>query len=232
MPDQLSLQQVGVPHGGHVDVRALQGVATLLSNTTDTSSRINYVLISGSYKENADNDTLCRMLGERLSQMQVGVMSGAGNPGRIVSRSFHHHLSVENKYHPERIIFYVRKKARALPAEMEHTGTVKLHGEQPLEMRKRMLSKSSAIIIVGGQEGTKQEEQLASIHDIPVIPIARTGKAAYELWQTKMEQPFVWTDRFDRKTFELLNDRKINIAVDAAISLLERSIINWVPRQI
>lgn len=232
MPHQFSLQQVGLPQGGKVGVQAYQQDDLNVHSTTDhPSSHIRYVLISGSYKENAGNDLLCKTLGARLSQLPVGVMSGAGKPGRLVSHSFYHHLSAENRYEPDKIIFYRRKKERTSQAEMENTGTVKLFGERPLEMRKRMVFKSSAIIIVGGKDGTKQEEQLAGIHDIPVIPIARTGGAAYDLWATKMKQPFVWTDGFDRETFEALNNEKIEVAVDSAISLLKRSITNCMPKQ-
>lgn len=184
-----------------------------------------YVLISGSYKENDDNDVLCKMLGSYLSKYHIGVISGAGKSGLMVSHSLSSNLVAESKYDPDKIIFYLRMKEKLPKTCVDSIGTVKFYGNQPLEMRQEMVSKVLAVIVIGGKSGTKQEQQLAGINCIPIIPIARTGGTAYDSWEKQMrkfESSFIRMQPFDIETFEMLNNKNIHFAVKAAISLLKK----------
>jgi predicted Rossmann-fold nucleotide-binding protein len=90
-----------------------------------------------------------------------------------------------------------------------------------------MINKVKAVIVIGGNTGTLDEESLASQNKIPVIPIAITEGAAYKIWEaykdTKNSQVFnEW--QFDKNLFEQLNDTSLPTASEAAISLLKHSI--------
>lgn len=188
------------------------------------TSEYPYVLISGSYKDDSENDALCALLGTSLARLQLGLLSGAGKAGQSVSNGLFKQLILDNRYDPDRIITYLRKKEDLSRTEVDTIGTIKFYGSRALELRKRMVFKSSVVVFIGGGEGTKQEEQLANIHNIPVIPFARSGGVAFDIWKANMSYPVNSVQRFDRGTFEALNSDSTQTAVNAAISLLKTAL--------
>ncbi len=200
-------------------------LAEIEPGETYKSANRPYILISGSYDANSKNDLLCSILGSTLAEFDLGIISGANTPGRIVSKSFGDSLKL---YDPDKIIFYRRKKTEDnFKVEVDRLGSIKFYGESHSELRKEMINKVKAVIVIGGNTGTLDEESLASQNKIPVIPIAITEGAAYKIWEaykdTKNSQVFnEW--QFDKNLFEQLNDTSLPTASEAAISLLKHSI--------
>jgi hypothetical protein len=188
---------------------------------------LNYILISGSYKQNLHNDDICKSLGFHLSKLDVGIISGANKPGLVVSSSLCKRLDENNKYDPDKIVFYLRRKekpSKALAERVLH-GTVKFYGRHPIELRQKMISEVSAVIIIGGSAGTIEEEHLAVINNVPVIPIACSGGSANLIWKRyKSSSGDIVNNlrHFDGASFEALNNDDVHLVVDAVISTLRK----------
>jgi hypothetical protein len=188
-----------------------------------------YILISGSYKENIFIDNICKSLGYYLSRLDVGIISGANKPGLVVSSALCKFLDDDNKYDPDKIIFYLRRKekpSKAL-AERIQDGTVRFFGKHPIELRQKMISEVNAVILIGGKEGTIEEEHLAVINNVPVIPIACSGGSANLIWKRYKNSSghAVYNSKyFDGATFEALNVDDVHLVVDAVVSTLRRII--------
>ncbi len=68
---------------------------------------------------------------------------------------------------------------------------------------------------------------MASLNNIPVIPVASTGGAADEIWKKYKENSdnqSLNVQQFDRIAFEALMDKRIPVVVDAVVTLLKSSI--------
>jgi hypothetical protein len=166
------------------------------------------------------------MLGFHFSKLDVGVISGANKPGLVVSTMLCKFLDDDNRYDPDRIIFYLRRKEKPskVLAERIQLGTVRFFGKHAIELRQKMISEASAAIIIGGKEGTIEEEHLAVINNVPVIPVACSGGSAYLVWKRhKSNSLFINGSGYSNgATFESLNNDDVNLVADAVVSILQK----------
>lgn len=126
---------------------------------------------------------MCELLGSALSSLQVKIVSGAGKPGIRVSQSFYEKSSLENLFEPEFVQFCFRRKKSAADRLVPNIGLSVHYDASVNELRRIMLAKAKAMIIIGGEMGTIQEELIASENKILVIPMASTKGAAEAIWE-------------------------------------------------
>jgi hypothetical protein len=184
------------------------------------------VFISGSYQNNSRNDHFCRQLGKVLAHNGIGVVSGANRPGTLVSYALGDALIKRRRYSPDELIFFWVSKPKKPIVPERRLGTIVYYGKNRRFMRMEILRRVRATVLIGGAEGTRKEAELSWKADVPVIPVAATGGAAFAIWAQMMKNlhKFSYGARvINRKTFQPLNSRQPKECLDAVVLLLKQA---------
>ncbi|MFD4694568.1 SIR2 family protein [Streptomyces sp. NPDC058463] len=178
-----------------------------------------WLFVSGSNTAELSEHKHDELLGYELVESNVEVVSLAGATSMNVSFALGRTLKAEGGYDPSRMRFFFRKRDAAVPELPQRMGTATFTDFPVEQLREFTISKCRAMVILGGGERTKLEVDCAQRHQVPIIPIAATGGAAREIWET-LSQDLAYTGNtnslFDGQDWSLLADSDPRVAVRAA----------------
>lgn len=141
----------------------------------------------------------------------------------IVSKQFRDALAAD-EYAPERIRFYFRKAEGADESiPIEHRVGVAVFTQRTLEdMRKFVFPQTRVTLVVKGGKTTKGEAEVAQRMGVQIVPVATTGGAARELWNS-MQPADLGLDAADELLWwSQLNADQPELAAHAATMLIRR----------
>lgn len=190
------------------------------------------LFVSGSFRASSGGDdasalTVARQIATALAGTAaaggLAIASFGGPAGVIVSKQFRDALAADD-YLPERIRFYFRKaegKDESIP--IEHRVGVAVFTQRTLdEMRAFVFPQTRAMLVVKGGTTTKAEAEVARSMGVQIIPVAATGGAAEELWNS-MQPADVGLDAADELLWwSQLNADQPELAAHAATMLIRR----------
>ena len=141
-----------------------------------------------------------RVAGKHLAEIPTTQLKSLrGEAGTEVSEAFAEKRREASKYSPEDITYYFRassKDSDTQEAKAEYvlglpsrTGTVIFteYGSKTV-LREKIITSCRIAILIGGDDGTEKEQQIATRNGIPVIPIPAGGGTAKKIYdQNKPE---------------------------------------------
>lgn len=165
-------------------------------------SGIKLVIIGSTSFWGHDSANLCRGLAHELAQLQSLVVVTGGMDG--VQAEFSHAY-----VQARRAATFPEHLFQLLPRGMEacSVGVTLVAGNDLWERREILGRVGDVCLIVEGGPGTEHEAQVATAHGIPLIPLARTGGCAQDLY-SEIARPAVATP----SDWALLNDRSASHA--------------------
>jgi hypothetical protein len=189
-------------------------------------TRPRLLFVSGSKSAGSDISEHSRLLGDRLAEWRISLVSLAGQSAMRVSYSLGRMLLAENRYEPDRIRFYFRGHTNPPPQLEQRIGTAVYTAFSTEDLRSDIVSQCRAAVIIGGGDHTVAEVEVARTYGVPVIPIARTGGAARSTWDaTDLSDPRngLRDIRDVGDDWSLLNHEEVSIAVAAATRLIVKA---------
>jgi hypothetical protein len=178
------------------------------------------LFVSGSGTEIVD---VCERLGRRLADLDVELVSLAGDAGMGVSYSMGRAMREGARYDPTRVTLLFRQRDERPPELTERTGTV-VYSHLPAEqLRRWAIDSSRALVVVGGGETTASEVAIADELGVPVVPIGCSGGASHAVWQTlstRLHGLTIGGAPVNADDFALLGDAHVDVAVESAVRLL------------
>ena len=183
------------------------------------------VFISGNFHNN-EYDSFCISLGKLLGESGVSVISGAAQPGLLVSYALAEYLQEVGRYEPERVVFYYQSKNATPVAPLRRLGTIRYFGEDRSRMRHEMIRHSRVTILVSGDDGAREEAKMSMSDNVPVIPMACTGGAAAEVWnslESRLHTVTFGGRPVDRANFEKLRSTNPDEALASAVALAKQA---------
>ena len=126
-----------------------------------TIAPIHQVIICGSYERSRFNERLCNLLGNKLAERNLGLISGGGKPGIKVAESMNRTLSDLGQYDPFKIINVFRKKKEGDLLETKRIGCNLFVGSDVHDIREYLFTRSRIMIAISGALKTKEEVVLA-----------------------------------------------------------------------
>ena len=183
------------------------------------------VVICGS-DESGDNDELCTLLGRALGESGIGVVSGGGRPGIVVSYAAAEQFKAMGKYDPNMIMCYYESGPIPVIVPERRLGSIKYFGEDRLKMRKEMIRQARAAVLIGGRDGTREEAELCIADHVPVIPVAASGGTAEAIWkefESKLNQLTMGGRAVSRSDFADLRGSNMQEIVNAVLRLLRQA---------
>lgn len=136
-----------------------------------------------------------------------------GNAGTEVSEAFANKRRQASKYSPEDITYYFRadskdsdtqkEKAKYVLGLPSRTGTVIFteYGEKTL-LREKIITSCRLAILIGGDDGTEEEQQIATRNGIPVIPVPAGGGTAKRIYDQNKPEALLLDTRPSQEVLE------------------------------
>lgn len=187
-----------------------------------------YVFVAGSYDDDPHIDKFCEALGVLLAGTGIGVISGANRAGRQVSYSLGRNLQSARRYDPDKILIFFQAGSSSPPPSLEERiGTVVFHGADRTDMRRLMVEKARATLVIGGGDGTREEVRISEHARVPVIPVAMSGGVGKETWTSMIGNLTNYRygyEPIDLVVFKQLADAPIT-AANAAFGLLKAALM-------
>lgn len=138
---------------------------------------------SGTYPTASTPDDLSALgtlLGEAMAAAEVPGLLAAGEVGARVGYSYIQALDV---YDPGRFILLRRRDTTgALTPPNSRLGEIRFAETEPSDLRDSAFGSVRCVLVIGGGEGTLDEVSRAREHGMAVVPIARSGGAARQIW--------------------------------------------------
>lgn len=181
------------------------------------------LFVSGSGSEIGN---VCERLGRRLEDLELEVVSLAGDAGMAVSYSLGRTMRERSRYNPDRVILLFRQRDDPPPELTERTGTV-IYSHLPAEkLRRSAIDSSRALVVIGGGETTASEVAIADELGVPVIPIGCAGGTGQVIWKTlssRLPELTIGGASVNAGDFALLGGADTTAAVEAAVRLLTQA---------
>lgn len=181
------------------------------------------LFVSGSGAQIID---VCERLGRRLADLDVELVSLAGDAGMSVSNSMGRAMRERGRYNPNRVTLLFRQRDEPPPELTERTGTV-VYSHLPVEeLRRWAIDSSRALVVVGGGETTASEVVIADELGVPVVPIGSAGGTGHAVWQTlstRLHELTIGGAPVNAGDFVLLGGADAAAAVESAVRLLTQA---------
>ncbi|MFC5822184.1 SIR2 family protein [Nonomuraea harbinensis] len=196
---------------------------TPMINRLVRRTRARRLFLSGSDSGQADYLELCRTLGYELAHEPVSLVSLAGTTALEISFAFGGSLIAEERYDPDRVRFYFRPRPQQPTPQLgERIGTAVYTALPKEELRSAVMAESRALLVVGGGETTRDEVFTAIEQGMPIVPVARSGGTALDVWTSTTPETLGFADGGSRD-WTLLNHHNVHIATAAAVRLASRA---------
>ncbi len=200
------LEQSGVQVCEIDDYADLEPMLQRLARRT----RDTMLFVSGSFSSDVQaNRDLARSIGVNLADLNLSVASLGGTAALDISFAFGRALQAHDEYAAERVKIFFRAKAGVPPDPLpERIGTVIYTNFDKEKMRNHVLAQCRALLLLGGRANTAEEVVLARRLGLPVVPVARSGGTARDVWQSHtVESSGVNADATeeDRRNWALLD---------------------------
>lgn len=166
---------------------------------------------------------IAQQLGRRLAPTGIQVAT-ANLLGAEVGYALLDALGAD--YAPERMLLIRREKQRSVDPPNRRRGQITFVGHDPADMRAMLYAKVRAVVVLAGGSGTREEIEQTREAGMGIVPIARTGGTARELWaemSNALADHELGGQPIDAGTFERLNDVDHSVAVDAAVELVRQA---------
>ncbi|WP_146251011.1 hypothetical protein [Nocardia tenerifensis] len=137
------------------------------------------------YYEGSAWDPLAAALGAALMQrlpVPVRVSSMASKAALTVGYAVAEQARSMNAYTPELYTLYRRTESRRAQPILRFLGRTECLSGDINQVRRDILSRCDAMIVIGGDDGTAYETRLGDDLGVAVLPVGATGGAAYTRW--------------------------------------------------
>ncbi|MDS0133604.1 MULTISPECIES: SIR2 family protein [unclassified Amycolatopsis] len=184
------------------------------------------IFVSGGAPDSGDVTEVAKLLGSRLAEFELGIISLAGKAAMIVSYEFGRERRMTGRYDPFSIELFFRQKSGEAPALKERVGTAIYTNYDQADLRRHVIDQSRSMVVIGGADGTMDEIELALGMGVPVIPLAHTGGAARAAWSGRTMPELLSLDddsTVRQDDWKLLNDLDPRVAVSAAVRLIRQT---------
>jgi len=227
------LQRVGI---SIVEISDYDEITNLLRRLV-ARTRPAQLFVSGSHRTNSDTTDggveyptvepvaeltdIAERLGVQLGRQGIPAVVAGGDVGATVGYSF---LDALETYAHERFTLVRRTQDRALDPPNLRRGQIQFTGEDPTDLRSAVFAQVRAVVVLGGTTGTLDEVGRAGDAGMSVVPLARSGGAAHEVYdtmRTDLSLHRIGQRPIDPELFELLNSPDIDTAVQAAVELIK-----------
>jgi SIR2-like domain/Sir2- and TIR-associating SLOG family len=170
-------------------------------------------------------------LGAYLANSNLRLMAG-GMIGATVGYEFARQLHLQGQYDPNRFVLLRRYKDLEIDPPNRRLGTIIFTGEDPTNLRTAAFEQVRALLVIAGQDGTKQEVAQARGLGLGVVPVGWTGGAAREAWEA-IASDFgsyrLGGTPVRRQDFDLLMHQNVNASAAAAVRLLQQALFRTSP---
>lgn len=184
------------------------------------------LFVSGNFDANdAETKLTARRIGSELATSDLSIVSLAGAAATELSFAMGEALMAFDAYEPHRLQYYFREK-KDTPAPIMHKriGTAIYSALEQLELRRLVIQKARAALVISGGSGTETEIKMSLEFSLPVIPLATAGGAAKAWWSTNDPGTAnLPTDATALRDWNLLDSKDVDIAVRAARRLIDRA---------
>lgn len=184
------------------------------------------LFVSGNFDEkDARTKLIARRVGSGLASSKLSIVSLAGAAGTELSFALGEALMAIDAYEPGRLQYYFReKKDAAAPIMHKRIGTAIYSALEQVDLRRSVIGKARAALVINGGIGTKVEIQMCLDASLPVVPLAAAGGAAKVWWSANDPQAAnLPTDAMAQRDWNLLNSNDVDIAIQAARRLIDRA---------
>jgi hypothetical protein len=167
----------------------------------------------------ADLASIATSLGEKLGQAGISVTT-AGLLGATAGYALIRSLGED--YDATRMMLVRRHNDAEIDRPNIRQGSITFVGEDPKSLRDSVFDQVRAVVVLGGGSGTLDEVKRARLRDMGIVPLARSGGVAHQLWEEMridLGQYFLGGRPIDPLTFEFLNSRDSTVAIDATVAL-------------
>jgi predicted Rossmann-fold nucleotide-binding protein len=227
------LQRVGV---SIVEISDYDEITNLLRRLV-ARTRPAQLFVSGSHRTNSDAiddgveyptaepvaelTDIAERLGDQLAKHGIPAVVAAGDVGATVGYSFLDALEI---YAHDRFTLVRRTKNSRVDPPNLRRGQIQFTGEDPTDLRSAVFAQVRAVVVLGGTTGTLDEVGRAGDAGMSVVPLARSGGAAYEVYdkmRTDLSAHRIGQRPIDPELFALLNSPDIDTAVETAVALVK-----------
>jgi predicted Rossmann-fold nucleotide-binding protein len=167
--------------------------------------------------------TIAQELGRRLAATGIQVAT-ASLLGAEVGYALLDELGAD--YEHQRMLLIRREKQCSVDPPNRRRGQITFVGHDPADMRAMLYAEVRAVVVLAGGSGTRTEVEQTRDADMGIVPIARTGGAARDLWDemsSALADHQLGGQPIDAGTFERLNDVDHSVAIDAAVELIRQA---------
>ena len=196
-------------------------------------TRPSQVFISGSSgKAGATSEEEAVLLGPWASavarplskETSWDIASLGGPAGWLTSRDVARLRRLDGTYDPRRLNFHFRESSDPPAALEERVGTAIYTDLDRDRLVASILDESRALLVIGGGSKTNEEIEWAIAREVGVVPLAASGGAALEYWESHRSDP---PDLGGRPTnadlWKRLGDSDPESAAQAAYTLLRQA---------
>lgn len=115
---------------------------------------------------------------------ELQVASLGGPAGTAVTFTLGEELFKRGHYNPDRLRLHFRRQPTAAPPLERRIGTAIYSSLGQNDLRREVMEECRAVLVLGGGPRTAEEVAIADELDLPVIPLAASGGAAAEAYQS------------------------------------------------
>lgn len=127
-----------------------------------------------------DLGVLGTSLGKALAAANVPGLLAAGEIGALVGYSY---IEALGAYDPSRFILLRRRDStQDLTPPNRRLGEIRFADTEPSDLRDSAFASVRCVVVIGGGKGTLDEVGRARTQGMAVVPIARSGGAAQQIW--------------------------------------------------
>lgn len=189
------------------------------------------LFVSGSFDTASHDGQTSLSVSQSLAASLAGLATGqrpaiasfGGPAAQVVSKHFRDALP-PSEYEPELVRFFYRKARKtdeSIP--IEHRVGMAIFTERTLEdMRDFVFPQVRAMVVIQGGRRTLDEVAVARRHGVLVVPIAVTGGAAKELWDSMSPSDLGLDSTNELTWWDQLSSGPATLAALAAASLIRR----------
>ncbi|MEV0357752.1 SIR2 family protein [Nocardia sp. NPDC050697] len=167
----------------------------------------------------------CEHVASQLAERGEWEITSLGGPsGWNVTCQLARIYISEQRYSPEKLTFYFRRKQEPPPHMNERVGTSVYTDLDREQLVGILLDDCRALLAIGGGDRTKEEINWARGRGVGVVPLAGSGGAAREYWEAHADRPPELGGRVASEVdWRNLGDPQPMIAARAAARLLEQA---------
>jgi hypothetical protein len=129
-------------------------------------------------------------------------------------------------YEPERLKLVRRHKDEPVGAPNQRSGTIVFVGKDPDQLRAHLYTDVRAVLVMGGNQGARNEVEWATENGVGVVPLAAAGGTAREIWdqmRPEVGSLFLGGQPVDPNQFEALGSDEPAHALAAAVALIRQA---------